>query len=109
MIDLALNSDFSVHLDDTNDLATVEGQEAFEQATAVALTDLMHGSLSGMMGSESTIKEKIRLEVSRVARSLDFIDSIARIFITPKENEPGTYTVEVDYVASGEWEFDVTT
>lgn len=108
MQDLALNSDFSVHLDDRNDLAVVEGQRAFEQSVAVMLTDFMYESVTGLAGSDSTIREKLRLEATRVARQHGALDSIVTpIEVEQKELEPGTYTVTVDYIAGDSWEFDI--
>jgi len=100
MQDLSLNSNFSVHLDDRNDLATVEGRDAFEQSVSVALTEFMHETLPGLKKGEN-IKEKITLQVSRVAREHDKLDAISRIVVTEKEKQPDTYQVEIAY-SSGE-------
>lgn len=107
MIDLALNDDFSVYLDDRNDLATVEGQEAFEQSVAVMLTDFMHNSVTGFAGTESTIQEKLRLEATRVAQRHDALESIANIQIDRDEDRPDTYLVTIDYVASDSYQFEI--
>ena len=96
MFDLALNSNFSVHLDDRNDLATVEGREAFEQSVVIRLTDFMNERLPGLSDGDG-LKQKIELEVSRVARDHSKLDSIERIEISEKADEPGTYTVKIVY------------
>jgi len=98
MQDLALNSDFSVTLDDRHDLERVEGREAFEQSVAIRLTDFMHESLPGITQRESA-KQKIRLEVSRVARSHEMLDRIDSININKEPEKPNTYLVEVVYVS----------
>jgi hypothetical protein len=96
MQDLSLNSNFSVHLNDRNDLATVEGRDAFEQSVSVALTEFMHDTLPGLKKGEN-IKEKITLQVTRVAREHDSLDSISQISVVEKEGVPDTYQVEIHY------------
>lgn len=107
MQDLALNSNFSVYLDDRNDLATVEGNAAFEQHVVVMLTDYMHRSLPGITGSDDTVKEKIRLQVTRVARDNSVLDSVSSIDVREKDGEPGTYEVQILYDAGDSFEFDI--
>lgn len=107
MQDLALNSDFSVHLDDRNDLASVSGREAFEQALVVRLTDLMHGAIRGLTNGD-TVEERINLTVSRVAREMDFIDSIANVNVTPSPNDPNTYLVQITYTSDEIFEREVS-
>lgn len=99
MFDLALNSDFSVHLDDTNDLATVEGREAFEQSIVWHLTELMHERLPGFTGSKDTTIQKIELIVNRVARRHEMIDGIADLSIGQTPDAPDTYEVEIIYTS----------
>lgn len=109
MNDLKLNSDFSVKLDDRNDLATVSGREAFEQSVVMMLTDFMYNSLPGL-SKKNTIEEQIKLQVTRVAREHSLIDSIANIDIREKAGAPDTYEVEINYVETGTESFseDVT-
>jgi len=97
MKDLALNSNFSVTLDERNDLGEVTGREAFEQSVMVRLTEFMQETLPGLTKRESA-KQKIRLEISRVARSHDQLDSIESIRIKEPDENPDTYRVEVVYV-----------
>lgn len=106
MFDLALNSNFSVHLDDRNDLATVEGREAFEQSVVVLLTEFMHERLPGLSEGQ-TLKQKIRLEVSRVARDHDELDSIASLNIREKPGEPDTYLVQIIYESGQDFSTDI--
>lgn len=98
MQDLALNSDFSVYLNGRNDLATVDGVEAFEQSVAMMLTDFMYNSIPGRTQRDS-IKERLRLEVNRVASEHDFVDEISSISISEKVAANGTYTVDVQYIS----------
>lgn len=96
MKDLSLNDNFSVHLDDRNDLATVEGRAAFEQSVAVMLTNLMNETLPGLKRGEN-IESKIKLQVTRVARSHNNLESIHRIEVSEKDKAPDTYQVEIFY------------
>lgn len=96
MKDLALNDNFSVHLDDRNDLATVEGRDAFEQSVVVMLTEFMDETLPGLKRGEN-IESKIQLQVTRVARSHDNLDTIQRVEVSEKEDVPDTYQVEIFY------------
>lgn len=98
MNDLALNSDFSVFLNDRNDLATVSGKDAFEQSVAIMLTDFMYQNIPGVTDRE-TIEQRLRLEVNRVAREHDFIDEVSAIFISEKAGAVDTYAVEITYIS----------
>lgn len=96
--DIALGSDFSVFLDHRNDLAKVEGREAFEQSVALMLTDLMQNVLSDF--NHDTITQKLRLRVTRVAQEHDEIENIDQINIHRKQGASDTYVVEVTYLTA---------
>ena len=96
MIDLSLNSDFSVHLNDRGDLATVSGRDAFEQSVSISLTKFFNSGIIGDLDEDSVV-QKIRLEVIRTAREEDWIDDIENIAISPSSEEPHTYEVEIVY------------
>lgn len=97
MLDLALNENFSVFLDDTNDLATVDGQDQFEQSVAVHLTDLLHKNVLPGMDNDGTTKNKIRLQVSRVARRHDRIEEVSSVKIDDLVGEEASYEVTIVY------------
>lgn len=100
-MDIALNSNFSVHLDDRHDLAAVTDRDEFEQSIVVMATDYMHASLPGLTG-EQNIREKIRMVVTRVARDHNRLDDIADIDIERSSRDSETYEVMVRYVADTE-------
>lgn len=108
MVDLGLNSNFSVHLDDRNDLGYVEGRAAFEQEVVVSLTDYLYADSLGDMNFEN-IKHAVRLQVSRVARKHDELDTIARITIERSEDDANTLAVSVVYDTGGPLTFEVDT
>ncbi|WP_144797695.1 hypothetical protein [Halorubrum depositum] len=96
MLDLALDSDFSVFLDASNDLATVSGREQFEQSVVIMLTELMRNSAIGEF-DQATIEQKLKLEASRVARQHDRISEISGIRVEPHDENPHAYVVGIDY------------
>jgi len=96
MLDLALDSDFSVFLDGSNDLATVSGREQFEQSVVIMLTELMRDSAIGEF-DQATIEQKLKLEASRVARKHDRISEISGISVAPHKDNPHTYVIGIDY------------
>jgi hypothetical protein len=96
MLDLALDSDFSVFLDSSNDLATVSGRAEFEQSVVVMLTELMQSSAIGEF-DQATIEQKLKLEASRVARRHDRISEISGISVSPHPENPHTYVISIDY------------
>lgn len=98
MMDLALDGNFDVFLDDRNDVATVEGRDQFEQSVSWYLTSYMY-SLAGDTDFE-TLKEKIRLQVSRVARRHDMLDSIEKIAVQKDPERPGIVRVELIYLSA---------
>lgn len=107
MQDIALNRDFSVQLDDSNDLDQVTGREAFEQGVVVRLTDLMTEELPGLT-RRSSIEERISLMINRVAQETDYIDEIQSIEIAPKFDAPNTYQVRVIYTSDEIFEREVS-
>lgn len=100
-MDLALNSDFSVHLDDRNDLTTVEGVAAFEQSVSIYLQSFLYEATPDFLQRE-TATDKIRLEVVRVARQHGELDSIDTITIERDPDHDGVFRVEIDYLGNVE-------
>lgn len=107
MIDLSLDSNFSVHLNDRNELATVSERDEFEQSVRVMVTDFMYRSVLGESGAEK-IKNKIRLQVSRVARQHDRLERISNLDVTQSIDDPHTYSVVINYESDAVTEFEVT-
>lgn len=107
MVDLALDSDFSVFLNDRNELETVSGRSEFEQSVRVMVTDFMNANVIGESDPDK-IKNKIRLQVSRVAKRHDRLDDISRIDISESVNKPNTYEVRINYQSGSISEFEVS-
>jgi len=105
MTDLALDSTFDIFLDDRNEVATVEGVEAFEQSVAVQLTEFMY-NIPGD-GDFQTLKEKIRLQVSRVARNHDMLDNIEKVVVRRHPDKAGTVAVELIYTSNDNFDFNL--
>jgi hypothetical protein len=96
MSDLSLNSDFSVHLDDTNDLAVVSKRDKFEQDVSFQLTRYLQESLLGTIDRD-TIEQKLRLQVNRVARQNQLIEGVDGVSINSNTDQPNTLEVRVVY------------
>lgn len=107
MLDLALNSDFSVFLNDRNELATVSGIDEFEQSVRVMVTDYLINSVIGEV-DEATIKSQIRLQVSRVARKHNRLSDISEIDISKSETEANTYNLRIVFQSGAVTEFGVS-
>lgn len=107
MVDLALDSDFSVFLNDRNEVATVSGRSEFEQSVRVMITDFMYANVIGESNPDK-IKNKIRLQVSRVAKRHDRLDDISRIDISESLEDPNTYNVRINYQSDSLSEFQVS-
>jgi hypothetical protein len=105
MTDLALDGNFDVFLDDRNDVATVDGRAKFEQSVAVQLTSFMH-DIPGN-SDFNTLKERVRLQVSRVARNHEMLESIQRILVEKHPEKPGTVKVELIYESSDAFDFNL--
>lgn len=107
MLDLALDSDFSVFLNDRNGIATVEERDEFEQSVRVMLTDFMHRSVLGEIGPDK-VRNKIRLQVSRVARRHDRLSDISALEIEQSTDDPHVYNVRISYESDAVSEFEVS-
>jgi hypothetical protein len=69
------------------------------------VTDFMTRNLPGITGQDDTIKEKIRLEVSRVAREHNHLDSIHSIDIERDDERANAFKVTIQYVAGDSFVF----
>lgn len=105
MSDLKLDGDFDIFLDDRNDISVTDGQDEFQQSVAIKLTDYLYRT-SGETDF-SVLKEKIRLQVSRVARTHDMIDDIDRIVVERHFEKPSTISVEIIYNSTGNFDFNL--
>lgn len=107
MVDLALDSNFSVFLNDRNELGTVSERAEFEQSIRVMVTDLMYRNVIGE-SNPGEIKNKIRLQISRVARRHDRLDDISEIDISQSDDDPHVYEVTINYTSGSLSEFEVS-
>lgn len=97
MYDIELGNDFDVRFTDENDIGVVSGADAFEQAIVVRVTDYMQNQITGVTGSEGAVEEKIKLQVTRVARDEGVIESVESVSVEQNPDSPDTYNVTVDY------------
>jgi hypothetical protein len=107
MLDLALDDNFSVYLDDRNDVSTATEREEFEQSIAISLTDYLHNSTLGDIDRE-TAMQKVRLEAHRVAREHDRLNEIELVNVRPSDEEPNTLNVRIVYTSDEVFEVNVS-
>lgn len=107
MLDISLDSDFSVHLDDRNDIQTVSKRDEFEQSIAIALTDYLYDTALGEIDREAAI-QKTRLQVNRVARDHDRLDEVKSVNVTPSPEEPNTLDLRIVYTSDEVFELNIS-
>lgn len=105
MTDLFVNRFFDVELDDRNDVRTVDGRAKFEQSVAIYLTDYMY-DITGDVDI-SVLKERIRLQVSRVENNHQMIESIDLVNIGETPGDAGTIGVEIVYESDETFDFEL--
>lgn len=92
--DIALDENFELFIDHTDDLATVSGRDEFEQRVRLRLTELYQDIISEF--DKQTILSLVELEAERVADGSDEISSMPlfRVEFSTENME----TLEVDIV-----------
>jgi hypothetical protein len=95
MVDYSINRDFDIYFNEWGDFVTVDGLAEFEQDVVIQLHDNLESVISG--SNSENAEEKITLEVARVARQFDVIDSIKNIDVSRSFEGRGTYEVLVTY------------
>lgn len=94
-MDILLDDNFDVHLDDTSDLATVDGRQEFEQRLRIALTRRYYNLIGD--GPRDSIIEFLEIEAERVAGDLEQLDELADIQIEFSDTSPNTVEVSAVY------------
>lgn len=103
MTDIKIDENFYVLLDETNDLATVEGYEEFEQEMAHLITDYFFENIGDR--NNATVVRKLRLKAKRVAEQSDYVESVDEIDVEYQEGD--TLHLYIAYNAGEEFEFEV--
>ena len=102
---IELDDDFEPVIEEKT-LATVSGQEAQEQWVRVNATARLESILSDY--AQSDIPQKIKLELTRLARESGFVESIETIQVSRKvDNKRQGYEVKINYVSNDEYKFSV--
>ena len=99
MVDYSIDSDFNLHFNEWDDFVVVDGLEEFEQDVVIQL----HENLSDVLnyrGTTQTAREKIVLEVTRIAKQFGVIESVEDIDVRKVRGEQGSYEVRVIYKTS---------
>lgn len=106
MVDFKLDSDFSPYQDDTGNFPSVSGSDEVEQTIPLLLTDYLEDTALGTT-SDELIKQKIKLQVTRLAREYDPIDTIRSLSISASPDKPNTFIVEVGFETVDEFSFEL--
>jgi len=103
MTDIYLDDRLQPNLKQNNQIELVEGVEEVELQTRLGLLDNLYGIINDY--NDESAREKIRLEVSRVAKQNDFVESVENIIIE-KEIKDGAsiFTVRVSLNESEQFE-----
>lgn len=106
MRDIAVDENFDVFTDDTNDFAMVEGRPAFNQALAVILTRYY----SEIIGStkHANILKKLNLRAERVILNSNLVSEVQNIDIEFVDDEPGVVEVTIHYRIGDDYVFLLT-
>jgi len=96
MVDYSIDGSFDIHFTEWDDFVTVDGLAEFEQDVVIQLHENLEVAQSHR-GSQKTAKDKIRLQVSRVAKQFGVIDAIKNISVEKIRGTAGSYAVEVTY------------
>lgn len=103
MTDIYLDDRLQPNLKQNNQLELVEGVEEVELQTRLALLDNLYGIISSY--NEESAREKIRLEVSRVAEQNEFVESVENIIIKKEINDgAAAFKVKVSLNESEQFE-----
>jgi len=87
-------------------LATISGQEAKEQWVRVNATARLESILSDY--AQNDIPQKIKLELTRLARESGFVDQIESIQVSRATKKGGQgYEVNINYVGNDQYNFNV--
>ena len=98
-MDLRLDKDLQPVWLDTKDYDTVDGREEFEQWIRINSIGRLYGIISEYDSND--IPQKIELELTRLARDSDYIDTVPKIEVN---NVDAGYEVRVKYSEVDEFE-----
>lgn len=96
MLDFALDEDFSVYLNGQNGIDTVTELAAFEQSVRVRVTDYFYRNVLGESDPEIA-KQKIKLQIHRVADDHQFIDRVKSVRVVESLEESNSFEVTIEY------------
>lgn len=99
-MDILLNENFDFELDHRNDMGTVEGRQAFEQALAIRLS-LVFEEVVGAVNWDS-VPDLLRVRAKRIAQEMNQLSSVAAFDIERHPTLPNKATVTVIYTTTEE-------
>jgi hypothetical protein len=105
-MDLKLNSNFDIELDERNDIALVEGREAFEQRLALRSTAYFHELIGST--NRANLLSLLKIRAKRVAKDTPETVGVAKIKVGYSETQPNTAEVTAIYETGDDFTFDIT-
>lgn len=96
MVDYSIDENFDIHFNEWDDFVVVDGLAEFEEDVVVQLHDNLEEVLANP-GGRNTAREKIRLQVSRIAKQFGVIDSIKNISVERITDARSSFQVTVTY------------
>lgn len=106
MIDFALDGTLQFYKNDSGKFAVVNGIDEFEQSIRLMIAEYMHDVIGE--SNKENIKNKIRLQVSRVARNHDRLEDISEVSISESQEKANVYLVNINYESNDTFEFQVS-
>ena len=95
MKDLLLNEEFEIELNDRNDLAMVDGTKQFHQYLRQELAFYMTEQIGSV--DHPNARRRLRQQVRMLALESEFIQSLERVDVLDKVDEPGAFEVVIEY------------
>jgi hypothetical protein len=104
--DLDLNSDKDIHIDGSNDLATVSGIEQLEQSVAIDVMDEVQEFIGGRVTGKNLglLEERFRQAINEDPQ----VVSVRTLNITEYDRRTDTISVEISTIENEDFTLEVS-
>lgn len=96
MVDYAVDGNFDINTNKYGDIGEVDELPEFEQRLLIRIHFSLEEYIGGLRQTD-TLRERVNLLATRVAREMDVIDYLASISIREAENAGDTLKLELHY------------
>jgi hypothetical protein len=104
MTDLYFDDNLQPVFDPSLDLKTIDGIDEFHQSIRLRAISKMYPLLSEF--NDEDVEDRLRLEITRIAREYDLLGEINYIEI--EQTETTGYTVRISYFRAEDFETELT-